>query len=85
MAHIHGRGTALQLLLCCVTLSPIPLPQLVRTVGGHSAGVVALSLAPDGRALYSCSRDKTVKRWELPTASEVRRGRVPRLPLARVL
>jgi hypothetical protein len=38
--------------------------QLVRTMKGHSQMVTAVAVAPDGRFVYSCSNDETVKQWD---------------------
>jgi WD40 repeat protein len=37
--------------------------QLVQEAKGHAQGVTALALLPDGRAAFSTSLDKTIKRW----------------------
>ena len=38
---------------------------LVRSFRGHRALVNCLAFSPDGRRLYSGSRDTTVKVWDL--------------------
>jgi WD40 repeat protein len=39
--------------------------ELVRTLHGHTGIVSSLAFSPDGKRLYSGSRDKTVKVWDL--------------------
>jgi len=39
--------------------------KLVRTLRGHAGIVSSLAFSPDGNRLYSGSRDKTVKVWDL--------------------
>jgi WD40 repeat protein/serine/threonine protein kinase len=41
--------------------------ELVRTLRGHTGIVSSLAFSPDGNRLYSGSRDKTVKVWDLST------------------
>jgi WD40 repeat protein len=39
--------------------------ELVRTLHGHTGIVSSLAFSPDGKRLYSGSRDQTVKVWDL--------------------
>jgi WD40 repeat protein len=39
--------------------------RLVRSFRGHAALVSSVAFSPDGRTLYSGSRDHTVKSWDL--------------------
>jgi WD40 repeat protein len=43
----------------------------VRTLRGHTGIVSGLAFSPDGKRLYSGSRDKTVKVWDLMKLSQV--------------
>jgi len=45
--------------------------ELVATIEGHKQSVNALDLSPDGKALYSCSMDLTVRKWDLATGKEL--------------
>jgi WD40 repeat protein len=45
--------------------------ELVATLRGHTGIVSGLAFNPDGRRLYSGSRDKTVKVWDLTKLSPV--------------
>ncbi|MBV8206196.1 MAG: AAA-like domain-containing protein [Acidobacteria bacterium] len=44
----------------------------LRTIGVHQGFVNSLSLSPDGKLLASCSRDQSLRIWELASATEVR-------------
>ena len=41
--------------------------QVVRTLQGHTNGVSAVVVSPDGQFVYSGSADKTVKQWRSDT------------------
>jgi WD40 repeat protein len=45
--------------------------ELVLTFHGHTGLVSSLAFSPDGKRLYSGSRDKTVKVWDLTQLSQV--------------
>jgi WD40 repeat protein len=45
---------------------------LLRTLSGHSGGVHAVAIAPDGQTLISGGQDNTIKIWNLETG-ELRR------------
>ena len=57
--------------LRCLTpsLTP-PGSPLIRTLSGHSNGVNAIALTPDGKTVISGSFDKTIKIWDLVTGEE---------------
>src|SRR5438128_2556624 len=38
-----------------------------RMLVGHRGSVMAVSFSPDGRLLASCSRDKTIRLWNVQT------------------
>lgn len=46
--------------------------KLIKTLDGHSDGVLSVAFSPCGRFLASGSEDNTVKLWELPDALAVR-------------
>jgi WD40 repeat protein/serine/threonine protein kinase len=45
--------------------------ELVRSFRGHTGLVTSLAFSPDGKRLYSGSRDKTVKVWDLTQLGKV--------------
>lgn len=51
---------------------PIQRVKKIRTLAGHSQGITALALSPDGKTLFSASYDKTIKQWDLTTGQLVR-------------
>ncbi len=53
------------------TITP-PGGPLLRTLAGHSSGVTAATVTPDGRYIISGSADQTLKVWELASGREVR-------------
>jgi WD40 repeat protein len=46
------------------SLPDLPHPALVRTLSGHTSGVIGCAFSPDSRAIISASRDKTLKAWD---------------------
>ncbi|MDT9329044.1 MAG: WD40 repeat domain-containing protein, partial [Limnospira sp. PMC 1286.21] len=44
---------------------------LIRTLTGHSSGVSAVAITPDGKQAVSASFDKTLKLWDLATGSQL--------------
>lgn len=47
----------------------------VRTMKGHVQAVLSIAFSPDGRALYTTSRDLTVRKWDVAAGRELwRRG-----------
>lgn len=57
---------------------------LLRTLEGHSGGVLSVSFSPDGRVLASGSRDNTVKLWDVSTGQVLRTLTGHRLAVASV-
>jgi WD40 repeat protein len=45
----------------------------VRTFEGHTAGVYAVALSPDGKRLVTGGDDKTLRLWDVATGKELRR------------
>ncbi|MDC0836877.1 WD40 repeat domain-containing protein, partial [Limnoraphis robusta] len=43
----------------------------LATLIGHSRGVNAVAIAPDGKRAVSASNDKTLKLWDLETGTEL--------------
>jgi len=52
-------------------LKPLPAGEMPRAVElcaelrGHSNGVEMVRFSPDGRRLYSASRDETIREWDV--------------------
>jgi WD40 repeat protein len=44
----------------------------LRTLAGHSSGVTAVAIAPDGKTAISASWDKTLKIWDTETGRELK-------------
>jgi WD40 repeat protein len=44
---------------------------LVRTLEGHSNGLNALAITPDGARVLSASKDKSIKIWDVETGQEL--------------
>jgi WD40 repeat protein len=49
-----------------------PRQTLLHKLTGHSRGVLAVSLLPDGKTLCTASIDHSIRVWDLPTASPQR-------------
>ena len=49
-----------------------PWPALLRTLEGHSAPVLSVSVTPDGRRAVSASADQTLRIWNLGTGGCLR-------------
>src|SRR4051812_45172536 len=48
---------------------PLPTPPQivpVQTLAGHTASVVSIAVAPDGRCAVSAAFDSTLRVWDLP-------------------
>lgn len=50
----------------------MPQYRLLRTLEGHTRGVVSVKFSPDGSLLASASADKTVRLWNTQTGEAVR-------------
>jgi WD40 repeat protein/tRNA A-37 threonylcarbamoyl transferase component Bud32 len=50
-----------------IRLWDVPSRAPLRVLRGHEVGVLALSFAPDGRALASGGMDRTARLWDVPT------------------
>ena len=44
--------------------------ETLRTIRGHTGGVNAVAVTPDGRHLVSCSADNSLRVWDLPAELE---------------
>jgi len=45
---------------------------LIRTMTGHSGGILGVKISPNGNYVVSCSKDKTVKVWDAATGTCLR-------------
>jgi WD40 repeat protein len=70
-ARRQGQNNVLPLLRS--RLDPQPEPPLwLRSLEGHTGGVNAVAVSPDGRFIVSGSDDRTVKVWELESGRLLR-------------
>jgi WD40 repeat protein len=47
-------------------------PKLIFTFKGHTSGITALAISPDGETIASSSYDKTIKLWHLKTGTLIK-------------
>src|SRR5690348_7187058 len=52
-------------------------PILVLDTGGHTDGIPGLVFSPQGKHLFSASRDKTIRMWDVETGAMLRVFRLP--------
>ena len=57
----------------CLTCGLDQPGALMQTLRGHTAGVLAVAITPDGQRLLSGSADKSVRLWDLKTGEELTR------------
>ena len=55
-----------------IKLWDVATASILRTLTGHSEGVLSIAFSPDGKILASGDGDRTVKLWETSTGREVR-------------
>jgi WD40 repeat protein len=55
-----------------VRMGEVKTGKELRTFTGHTDGVNALALSPDGRQLLTGSLDKTLRLWDVETAKELK-------------
>jgi WD40 repeat protein len=60
-----------------VRLWSLPGGALLKSLTGHTDGVQALAISPDGRLLASASLDRTLKLWSLPDGALLNTLAVP--------
>jgi WD40 repeat protein len=79
VAHAPGWNDQVQDLTATLKLPALtnrwPLPDLphdalLRTITGHSDGVTAVAIAPDGTWLATASSDQTVRIWDFATGQQ---------------
>ncbi len=69
--RLSRKSATGELLMQCQSGATWQSPQ-VHALMGHSDWVWSIAPSPNGQALASGSRDKTIKLWDLPTGSLVR-------------
>jgi WD40 repeat protein len=47
-----------------------PVTPILAHSPGPAMAIMAVAFCPDGRTYYTASWDKTLRRWEIPTAAE---------------
>ena len=60
---------------CVTSLHPLPdlpHPDLIRTLTGHTFGVMGCAMSADGSLIVSASDDNTLKVWDSSTSPELR-------------
>ena len=56
----------------CCGCGTSPAARAVRTISGHTGGVWAVAVTPDGRQVVSGASDKTLRVWDLASGETVR-------------
>lgn len=69
-ALLQGRREAV-VIRALQAFDTYPLFECLGTLEGHSGGITAVAIAPDGRTIISASRDKTLKIWDWWAQEEV--------------
>lgn len=80
-----NRDTELIALACSdnvIRVFDFAAMRMVRIFSGHTAAVTDLVFSQNSKWLVSCSRDKTVRTWDLPSGKLADILAVPRVPVA---